>query len=77
MNIEVSGLRVNYGDVRAVDDMTFSLDGGKIYGLLGRNGSGKTTLMSVLAGFRRESGARSGSAGGRCSRTPRSPGRSA
>ncbi|GGS93310.1 ABC transporter [Planobispora rosea] len=56
MNIEVSGLRVNYGDVRAIDDMTFSLDGGKIYGLLGRNGSGKTTLMSVLAGFRRESG---------------------
>jgi ABC-2 type transport system ATP-binding protein len=56
MNIEVSGLRVDYGDVRAIDDMTFSLDGGKIYGLLGRNGSGKTTLLSVLAGFRRESG---------------------
>ncbi|GIH92322.1 ATP-binding cassette domain-containing protein [Planobispora siamensis] len=56
MNVEVRDLRVDYGEVRAVDGMTFSLDEGKIYGLLGRNGSGKTTLMSVLAGFRRESG---------------------
>ncbi|MBG0832419.1 ABC transporter ATP-binding protein [Planomonospora sp. ID67723] len=56
MKIEVNGLRVDYHDVRAIDGMTFSLDAGKIYGLLGRNGSGKTTLLSVLAGFRRESG---------------------
>ncbi|MGC5011835.1 ATP-binding cassette domain-containing protein [Streptosporangium sp. DT93] len=56
MNIVADGLRVNYGTVRAVDDVTFSLDGGKIYGLLGRNGSGKTSLLSVLAAFRKESG---------------------
>ncbi|GAA3441702.1 ATP-binding cassette domain-containing protein [Planomonospora venezuelensis] len=56
MKIDVNDLRVDYGDVRAIDGMTFSLDAGKIYGLLGRNGSGKTTLLSVLAGFRRESG---------------------
>ncbi|MER5644297.1 ABC transporter ATP-binding protein [Streptosporangium sp. NPDC002524] len=56
MNIVADGLRVDYGTVRAVDDVTFSLDGGKIYGLLGRNGSGKTSLLSVLAAFRRESG---------------------
>ncbi|MFD5831566.1 ATP-binding cassette domain-containing protein [Lentzea sp. NPDC060358] len=41
----------------AVDDMSFSLSGNKIYGLLGRNGSGKTSLMSALAGYRRPVGA--------------------
>ncbi|WP_218130506.1 ATP-binding cassette domain-containing protein [Lentzea jiangxiensis] len=40
----------------AVDDMSFSLQGNKIYGLLGRNGSGKTSLMSALAGYRRPVG---------------------
>ncbi|HEY8371823.1 MAG TPA: ABC transporter ATP-binding protein [Pseudonocardiaceae bacterium] len=53
MNIEVRDLRLNYGSVTALDEVTFSLEGGKIYGLLGRNGSGKTSLLSVLAGFRR------------------------
>ncbi|GAA3014765.1 ABC transporter ATP-binding protein [Streptosporangium longisporum] len=56
MNIVADGLRVDYGTVRAVDGVTFSLDGGKIYGLLGRNGSGKTSLLSVLAAFRKQSG---------------------
>lgn len=51
--IEAREVEVRFGDVRAVDGMSFSLDGGKIYGLLGRNGSGKTTLLSVLAAFRK------------------------
>lgn len=50
MRIDVQGLTVRYGDVTAIDDMSFSLSGNKIYGLLGRNGSGKTSLMSALAG---------------------------
>jgi ABC-2 type transport system ATP-binding protein len=54
--IEVEDLRLNYGSVTALDGLTFTLDGGKIYGLLGRNGSGKTSLLSVLAAFRRQSG---------------------
>ncbi|GLW05950.1 ABC transporter [Microtetraspora sp. NBRC 13810] len=54
MKIEVSGLRLDYGDVTALRDLTFTLDAGKIYGLLGRNGSGKTSLLSVLAAFRRQ-----------------------
>src|SRR2546427_210888 len=37
----------------ALDGLTFSLTGEKIYGLLGRNGSGKTSLLSVLAAFRK------------------------
>ncbi|WP_329790385.1 ABC transporter ATP-binding protein [Lentzea sp. DG1S-22] len=56
MRVDVQGLTVRYGDVTAVDDMSFSLQGNKIYGLLGRNGSGKTSLMSALAGYRRPVG---------------------
>ncbi len=53
MSIEVRDLRLRFGDVNALDGLSFSLDGGKIYGLLGRNGSGKTSLLSVLAAFRK------------------------
>jgi ABC-2 type transport system ATP-binding protein len=56
MRVDVQGLTVAYGAVTAVDDMSFSLSGNKIYGLLGRNGSGKTSLMSALAGYRRPIG---------------------
>lgn len=55
-SIEVRDLRLRYGDVTALDGLTFTLAGGKIYGLLGRNGSGKTSLLSVLAAFRKASG---------------------
>lgn len=53
MSIEVRDLRLRFGDVNALDGLSFSLAGGKIYGLLGRNGSGKTSLLSVMAAFRR------------------------
>lgn len=52
LGIDVRNLTVRFGDVVALDDVSFSLAGGKIYGLLGRNGSGKTTLLSLLAAFR-------------------------
>jgi ABC-2 type transport system ATP-binding protein len=55
LGIEVEGLRLRYGDTIALDDLTFALDGGKIYGLLGRNGSGKTSLLSVFGAFRKAS----------------------
>jgi ABC-2 type transport system ATP-binding protein len=55
LDVEVAGLRLRYGTVTALDDLSFSLAGGRIYGLLGRNGSGKTSLLSVLAGFRKPS----------------------
>ncbi|WP_020521343.1 ATP-binding cassette domain-containing protein [Catelliglobosispora koreensis] len=54
LGIEVRDLRLQYGDVAALDGLSFSLSGGKIYGLLGRNGSGKTSLLSILAAFRRK-----------------------
>jgi ABC-type multidrug transport system ATPase subunit len=52
LSIEARNLSMRYGDVTAIDDLSLALDGGKIYGLLGRNGSGKTTLLSALAAFR-------------------------
>lgn len=55
LSIEIDRLQVRYGDTVAIQDLSLSLDGGKIYGLLGRNGSGKTSLLSILAGFRQPS----------------------
>lgn len=51
VTIEVDQLQVRYGDVTALDGVTCTLAGDKIYGLLGRNGAGKTTLLSALAAF--------------------------
>ncbi|MDV6011603.1 ABC transporter ATP-binding protein [Haloechinothrix sp. LS1_15] len=51
--IEVDDLGLVYGSTRALDGLSFTIDGPGIYGLLGRNGSGKTSLLSVLAGFRK------------------------
>jgi ABC-2 type transport system ATP-binding protein len=54
--IEATGLQVHFGDVRAVDDLTLTIAGGTICGLLGRNGAGKSTLLSTLAAYRRPTG---------------------
>lgn len=51
--IEADGLTLRYGDTVAVDHLSLRLDGGKIYGLLGRNGSGKTSLLAAISAFRR------------------------
>ncbi|MCB1221489.1 MAG: ATP-binding cassette domain-containing protein [Planctomycetales bacterium] len=49
--IEVSGLTKKYGDVLAVDDVSFSVSKGEIVGFLGPNGAGKSTTMKVLTGY--------------------------
>ncbi|MGD8190818.1 ABC transporter ATP-binding protein [Brevibacillus ginsengisoli] len=46
--VEVRGLTKTYGGVNAVDDVSFTIESGKIYGLLGRNGAGKTSIMHML-----------------------------
>jgi ABC-2 type transport system ATP-binding protein len=46
--IEVRNLTKRYRDTVAVNDVSFSIEKDKIYGLLGRNGAGKTTVMSIL-----------------------------
>jgi ABC-2 type transport system ATP-binding protein len=48
--ISVAGLTRRYRDQTAIDDMSFTVSGGTITGLLGRNGAGKTTLLRMLAG---------------------------
>ncbi|MGG4047214.1 ABC transporter ATP-binding protein [Paenibacillus favisporus] len=46
--VEVNRLTKEYGQDAAVKDVTFMVEEGKIYGLLGRNGAGKTTIMHML-----------------------------
>lgn len=46
--VEVRGLTKRYGSVTAVDEVSFTMEADKIYGLLGRNGAGKTTIMHML-----------------------------
>jgi ABC-2 type transport system ATP-binding protein len=46
--VEAECLTKRFGDLTAIDSVSFSLEAGKIYGLLGRNGSGKTTLLRLL-----------------------------
>jgi ABC-2 type transport system ATP-binding protein len=47
--LEVKGLRRDYGALRAVDDVSFSLEAGTILGFIGPNGAGKSTTMRILA----------------------------
>ena len=49
--IEVKELVKNYGDRRAVDHLTFTLEKGHIYGFLGSNGAGKSTTMNMMTGY--------------------------
>ena len=49
--LEVRGLTVQFGGVRAVDDVTFGLEKGMILGVIGPNGAGKTTMFDAISGF--------------------------
>ena len=49
--IEVSHLSKRFGPVLAVDDLSFTVDYGRIVGFLGQNGAGKTTTLRVLLGL--------------------------
>lgn len=49
--IEISNLVKKYGDHVAVDNLSLSIEPGKIYGLLGPNGAGKSTTMNILTGY--------------------------
>jgi ABC-2 type transport system ATP-binding protein len=50
--IRVRDLRKSYGDLRAVDGVSFEVQPGQVFGLLGPNGAGKTTTVEVLEGLR-------------------------
>jgi len=49
--LEVEKLTRLYGDLKAVDSVSFKINKGEIVGLLGHNGAGKTTIMKMLSGF--------------------------
>jgi ABC-2 type transport system ATP-binding protein len=51
--IQVSGFRKTYGRTVAVDDVSFEVSEGEIFGLIGPNGAGKTTTMECVEGLRR------------------------
>jgi ABC-2 type transport system ATP-binding protein len=52
--LRVSGLQKSFGPVRAVRDVSFSLDRGRTTALLGENGAGKTTTLKIILGFLRQ-----------------------
>ena len=54
--VEVSGLRKRYGSQIAVDDVSFAVEEGEIFGILGPNGAGKTTTVETIAGLRKPDG---------------------
>jgi ABC-2 type transport system ATP-binding protein len=49
--IEARGITKRYGELVAVDDVSFSVEKGEVVGFLGPNGAGKTTTMRILTGF--------------------------
>jgi ABC-type Na+ transport system ATPase subunit NatA len=54
--IEVTGLTKRYGGQAVVDDISFHVDKGEIFGILGPNGAGKTTAVECMEGLRRRDG---------------------
>jgi ABC-2 type transport system ATP-binding protein len=51
--ISVGGVRKTYGRTVAVDEVSFDVQDGEIFGLIGPNGAGKTTTMECVEGIRK------------------------
>jgi ABC-2 type transport system ATP-binding protein len=49
--IKISNVVKNYGEIKALDDLSFTITKGTIFGLLGVNGAGKSTILSILNGL--------------------------
>jgi len=55
-SIEVGSLEKSYGNLRAVDGISFNVEKGEVFSLLGPNGAGKTTTIEILEGLRQRDG---------------------
>lgn len=51
--VEVSGLSKSYAGVQAVCEISFAVERGKVFGLLGANGAGKTTTIECVLGTKK------------------------
>ncbi|GAG65061.1 unnamed protein product [marine sediment metagenome] len=51
--VEVKNLCKSYGKIKAVDDISFEVSSGEIFGLVGPNGAGKTTAIECIEGLRK------------------------
>ncbi len=54
--LEINNLSKNYGNIRAIRDVSFEVKKGEVYGILGPNGSGKTTTLAVVLGILQANG---------------------
>jgi branched-chain amino acid transport system ATP-binding protein len=54
--LDVSGLGISFGGVRAVDNVGFSVRAGEVFSIIGPNGAGKTTLFNLVSGVYRSEG---------------------
>ena len=51
--VEVSSLKKYYGNIKAVDEITFSVNRGEVFCFIGPNGAGKTTAIEIMEGLRK------------------------
>lgn len=56
MSVEVKNLLKEYGEQKAVNDISFKVDKGEIVGFLGPNGAGKSTTMKIITGYLEQTG---------------------
>jgi ABC-2 type transport system ATP-binding protein len=54
--VEIMDVKKSYGDLKAVDGVSFSVKKGEVFALLGPNGAGKTTLIEIMEGLRKRDG---------------------